>query len=214
MSHHSLPMTDNVKLLIAEDHPLVRLGMRNLFESCQSVNVVAEVADGLEVYSSCIHHQPDIVLLDLTLPGMHGIDVIYKIRQRWCDIKIVVITADAMEHRAGEALKAGANAYILKNSPQQLLLETVWSVMRGNTVVDPKLSVNILEVDPGERNVTLTSRERQVLKLIAEGRRNRDIAEDLTITVKTVETHRMNLMRKLDAHNAAELTHWVYRLGL
>ncbi|AGK47220.1 MULTISPECIES: two component system response regulator [Burkholderia] len=213
VTHTAIPA--EVRILIVEDHPVVRLGLKNLLDAAPPLKVVAEVEDGLEVYAACQRHAPHIVLLDLGLPGMSGIDVIHQLRRRWSDLGIVVMTADTAEHRASAALLAGANGYVLKNSSQQVLLETLWKVWRGHTALDPALNAAQLgtpSAAPAE--VALTPRERQVLKLIAEGCRNRDVAERLTITIKTVETHRLNLMRKLDAHNAADLTNWAHRLGL
>ncbi|KVX92758.1 two component system response regulator [Burkholderia ubonensis] len=204
-----------VRILVVEDHPVARLGMKNLIEATPPLKVVAEVEDGLDVYAACQHYSPHIVLLDLGLPGMNGIDVIRQLRRRWSDLGIVVMTADTAEHRASAALMAGANGYVLKNSSQQVLLETLWKVWHGQTALDPALNAaQIMAASASGVETTLTSRERQVLKLIAEGCRNRDVAERLTITIKTVETHRLNLMRKLDAHNAADLTNWAHRLGL
>ncbi|KWC36571.1 two component system response regulator [Burkholderia ubonensis] len=213
VTHTAIPT--EVRILIVEDHPIVRLGLKNLLDAAPPLMVVAEVEDGLEVYAACQRHMPHIVLLDLGLPGMSGIDVIHQLRRRWSDLSIVVMTADTAEHRASAALRAGANGYVLKNSSQQVLLETLWKVWRGHTALDPTLNAAQLAMPSTARaEVTLTPRERQVLKLIAEGCRNRDVAERLTITIKTVETHRLNLMRKLDAHNAADLTNWAHRLGL
>ncbi|KVK96219.1 two component system response regulator [Burkholderia ubonensis] len=213
VTHTAIPA--EIRILIVEDHPVVRLGLKNLLDAAPPLKIVAEVEDGLDVYAACQCHSPHIVLLDLGLPGMNGIDVIHQLRRRWANLGIVVMTADTAEHRASAALLAGANGYVLKNSSQQVLLETLWKVWRGHTALDPALNAAQISAPFGSSaELTLTLRERQVLKLIAEGRRNRDIAERLTITIKTVETHRLNLMRKLDAHNAADLTNWAHRLGL
>ncbi len=204
-----------VRVLIAEDHPVLRLGLKSLLDSTPPYRVVGEVDNGLQVYEFCQTLQPDVVLLDLGLPGMHGIDVIVKLRQRWKELGIVVITADSAEHRARHALDAGANGYVLKNSSQDILLKVLWKVQHGHTALDPALNeAQINQTSACSNQVTLTPRENQVLKLIAEGDRNRDIAEKLSIAIKTVETHRLHLMRKLDAHNAAELVNWANRLGI
>ncbi|KWN58206.1 two component system response regulator [Burkholderia ubonensis] len=203
-----------IRILVVEDHPILRLGLKNLLDSAPPLRVVAEVTDGLEVYAACQRFDPEIVLLDLGLPGMNGIDVIHQLRRRWSDLGILVITAETIEHRASAALAAGANGYVLKSSPKQTLLEAIWSVWRGQLAIDPALSVEHVTAADPDGATALTPRERQVLKLISEGCRNRDIAEKLTISIKTVESHRLNLMRKLDAHNAAELANWAHRLGL
>lgn len=203
------------RILVVDDHALLSDGIRNLLSTVPAYLVVGEVGDGLQVYSSCQQLQPDIVVLDLGLPGMDGIDVIRLLKRRWPTLIVTVITADAAEHRASAAMAAGAQAYVLKKSPRQTLLAALQMVLLGKTFLDPALNAGQVTGERGiEGPARLTMRERQVLKLIAEGRRNRDIAESLTITLKTVETHRLNLMRKLDAHNAVALADWACRLGL
>ncbi|WP_434634612.1 two component system response regulator [Chromobacterium sp. CV08] len=203
------------RVLLVEDHSLLSSGIKNLLSASPAYHVVGEISNGLEVYSACLQLKPDLVLLDLGLPGMDGIDVIRQLRQRWPELAIIVITADSAEHRARAALEAGALAYVLKKSPQQILLAALQITSQGRTFLDPSLDLEqITETRNVEGPTRLTMRESQVLKLIAQGMRNRDIAENLKITIKTVETHRLNLMRKLDAHNAVELTNWAIRLGI
>jgi two-component system secretion response regulator SsrB len=159
--------------------------------------------------------QPDIVLLDLGLPGMNGIEVISQLKRRWPALAVVVFTADGAEFRAREALDAGANGYVLKTGSKETLLAALATTVRGEKFLDPALERALIRAasDSSERSV-LTGRERQILQLVAEGARNRDIAEKLSISIKTVETHRLNLMRKLKAHKAVELANWAHRLGL
>lgn len=207
-----------VKVLIIEDHALVLDGIKRLLAEAPRFHVVAQVEDGLQAYHACQTCAPDLVLIDLGLPGMDGVDVIRQLKRRWPELKILVLTANATEHKAGEALAAGAMGYVLKKSTRQVLLAALQTVALGKRFIDPSLNENqlILASKEGKKtdSVTLTNRERQILKLIAEGGRNRDIAERLAISLKTVETHRLNLMRKLDAHNIAELVSWANRLGL
>lgn len=207
--------TSPLRVLIVEDHALLIDGIRNLLANQPRYVVVGVVSDGLAVYEACQRLTPDIVLLDLGLPGMDGIDVIHQLRRRWESLRIVVVTASSEEHRGREALAAGALAYVLKQSPQQTLLAALQHAAIGKRFVDPALKLETLEsAQSSGAETPLTLRERQILKLVAEGKRNRDIAELLSISLKTVETHRLNLMRKLDAHNAAELSNWARRLGL
>lgn len=213
----TLAFASALRVLIVEDHALLIDGIRNLLASQPRYEVVGTVSDGLAVYEACQRLAPDMVLLDLGLPGMDGIDVIHQLRRRWEALRIVVVTASAEEHRGRAALSAGALAYVLKQSPQQVLLAALQHAALGKSYIDPALKLETLDAAerapiPGDTPLTL--RERQVLKLVAEGRRNRDIAELLSISLKTVETHRLNLMRKLDAHNAAELSNWARRLGV
>ncbi|VWC63911.1 two-component response regulator [Burkholderia lata] len=145
---------------------------------------------------------------------MDGIDVIHQLRRRWEALRIVVVTASTEEHRSRAAVAAGALAYVLKQSPRHILLAALQHAALGKSYIDIALKVEALDTGGRARGETsLTLRERQVLKLVAEGRRNREVAELLSISLKTVETHRLNLMRKLDAHNAAELSNWARRLG-
>lgn len=207
--------TSPLRVLIVEDHALLIDGIRNLLANQPRYIVVGAVSDGLAVYEACQRLTPDMVLLDLGLPGMDGIDVIHQLRRRWESLRIVVVTASSEERRGREALAAGALAYVLKQSPQQTLLAALQHAAIGKRFVDPALKLETLEsAQSSGAETPLTLRERQILKLVAEGKRNRDIAELLSISLKTVETHRLNLMRKLDAHNAAELSNWARRLGL
>ncbi|AVO60250.1 two component system response regulator [Pseudomonas chlororaphis] len=203
------------RILIVEDHYLLIYGIKILLSAMPGYEVVGEIVDGLNVYAACQELKPDVVLLDLGLPGMDGIDVIRQLKRRRPELTIVVVTADASEHRARDALAAGALAYILKKSSQQVLLAGLQTAIAGQVFLDPALNLAHVTSAPnvgGQGN--LTTRERQILKLIAEGDRNRDISEKLSITIKTVETHRLNLMRKLDAHNIADLVNWACRLGI
>ncbi|MDL4454959.1 two component system response regulator [Klebsiella michiganensis] len=203
------------RIVLVEDHALLSAGIKHLLIHVPGYEIVGEVADGLQAYPTCLELQPDIVLLDLGLPGMDGIDVIYRLKQRWASLLVIVLTADNSEHRARTALGAGASGYILKKSPQQTLLAALKAVSAGQIYIDPDLNqTQIVESADELESVRLTMRERQVLKLIAEGQRNRDIAELLTINIKTVETHRLNLMRKLNVHNVAQLTNLAFRLGI
>ncbi len=203
------------RILIVEDHYLLIYGIKALLSRMLGYEVVGEIDDGLNVYAACQQLNPDIVLMDLNLPGMDGIDVIRQLKRRRPELIIVVITADASEHRARDALAAGACGYILKKSSQQTLLAGLQTALAGKVFLDPTLNQAHVTGAPNAASLgVLTMRERQILKLIAEGSRNRDISEKLTITIKTVETHRLNLMRKLDAHNIADLVNWACRLGI
>ncbi|APC09802.1 MULTISPECIES: two component system response regulator [Providencia] len=204
------------KVLLVEDHELLSAGIKHFLSYLPEYEVIGVVCNGLQVYETCQKLNPDLVILDLGLPGMDGIDVICRLKQRWHDLNIIVLTADRVEHRACSALNAGAMGYVLKNSSQQTLLSALQSVVFMNRVfIDPSLSeAQIFELTQTKEPVRLTTRERQILKLISEERRNRDIAEDLKITIKTVETHRLNLMRKLGTHSSVGLVKWAYRLGI
>jgi two-component system, LuxR family, secretion system response regulator SsrB len=207
-------MSKSHRLLIVDDHLLLRDGIKQALADEPSYRIVGEAEDGLGVYSACHALQPDIVVLDLGLPGMNGIEVIRQLKRRWPELIIVVLTADGTEFRAREALDAGASGYVLKAGSKDALLSALRITADGGTFLDPALDPTLVSAafDSGERAI-LTGRERQILQLVAEGARNRDIAEKLSISIKTVETHRLNLMRKLNAHKAVELANWAHRLG-
>ncbi|GLU33125.1 two component system response regulator [Trinickia caryophylli] len=204
------------RVLIVEDHALLREGIKAALRSNdRPYDIVGEVDDGLAVYSACILLRPDIVLLDLGLPGMNGLEVIYMLKRRWPQLIVVILTADVSESRARDSIAAGANAYVLKAGSGETLLRALHEAASGTCFIDPALDrTSVHRQAPGKAAGTLTTRERQVLQLIAQGERNRGIAEKLCISIKTVETHRLNLMRKLDVHSAVELTNWAHRLGL
>lgn len=177
--------------------------------------VVGESGDGLEVYAACQRLTPDIVVLDLGLPGMNGIELTRLLKRRWPQLVVVVLTAEGAEFRARDALQSGASAYVLKKSAARMLHDALEKACAGHVYIDPELDAQrVMAPADTPSAVALTMRERQVLQLIAEGARNKDIAAKLSISIKTVETHRMNLMRKLDAHKAVELVNWANRLGL
>lgn len=204
------------RVLLVEDHALLREGIKAALRSGEHrYEIAGEVDDGLAVYSACILLRPDIVLLDLGLPGMNGLEVVYMLKRRWPQLIVVILTADVSESRARDAIAAGANAYVLKAGSGDTLLRALREVLSGACFIDPALDhASVHRQAPGKAAGALTIRERQVLQLIAQGERNRGIADKLCISIKTVETHRLNLMRKLDVHSAVELTNWAHRLGL
>jgi len=203
------------RILVVDDHTLLREGIRQVLTQNPTFEVIGEADDGLQVYAACKRLAPDVVVLDLGLPGMNGIEVMRQLKRRWPELLIVVLTAEGSEFRAREALAAGASAYVLKKSAQRVLHDALAKACAGHIFIDPELDAAQVTAPAHTRSAaTLTTRERQVLQLIAEGARNKDIAAALHISIKTVETHRLNLMRKLDAHKAVELVIWANRLGL
>lgn len=210
------------RLLIVDNHAVFREGLRLLLKEDASIDIVGEADCGHSALAMCRSTRPDIVLTDLDLPSLDGIEAVRMIRRRWPEIHILVLTGTLSESRAAEAFNAGAHGYVLKRSRLINVLNALHAVRAGLPYVDSTLNtsqINALRHDsPKDESsrlpAALTSRERQILKLIAEGSRNRDIAERLTISQKTVETHRLNMMQKLDAHNVAELVQWACRLGL
>lgn len=209
-------MTD-YKILLVDDHELIINGIVNLLSPYPRFRVIANTDNGLAVYNACRIHEPDIVVLDLGLPGINGLDIIPQLHHRWPGMMILAYTAYTEEHMAIRTLEAGANGYVLKSSNQQVLLAALQTVAVNKRYIDPALNREAIQMALSMENHNhelLTPRERQVLKLIADGYTNRLIGEQLCISVKTVETHRLNIMRKLDVHKVTELLSCSRRLGL
>ncbi|WP_145573794.1 two component system response regulator [Yersinia mollaretii] len=206
------------KLLIVDDHELIINGIKNMLAAYPRYQIVGQAENGLDVYNLCRQTEPDIAIIDLGLPGMDGLDVIIQVLRRWPTMKILAFTARHEEHYASRTLSSGALGYVLKKSPQQILMAAIQTVAVGKRYIDPALNSELMSKMSSHGNKSnqpiLTPRERQILKLITEGACNRIIADRLSISQKTVETHRLNMMKKLDVHKVAELIHWSYRLGL
>lgn len=211
-------------VLIADDHAMVREGLRALLSDERDLKVVGEATDGNEAIRCVNQYQPAIVLMDLTMPHTNGPEAIRAIKRRHPDVKIVVLTVHKSEEFVRSTLDSGADAYVLKDDTRFELISAIRQVQRGKTYISPGISSMIITgfLDRSEKTETrtrpswenLTSRERQTLKLIAEGYKNRDIAEFLTVSLKTVEKHRSNLMKKLDLHSASAITAYAIKNGL
>ena len=210
------------RILIVEDHRILREGLRSLLASNPDLEVAGEAADGLEAVRAVETCGPELVLIDLAMPRMDGLDAIREIKSKSPDVKVLVLTVNKAEEYVLAALKAGANGYLLKDATYAELKLGIEYVLAGKTYLSPEVSERMVTsymegTDPEKASSsldTLTQRERQVLKLVAEGYPNRRIADYLCISVKTVEKHRSNLMKKLDLHNASELTSFALEKGL
>jgi DNA-binding NarL/FixJ family response regulator len=210
------------RILIVEDHRILREGLRSLLSSNPDLEVAGEAADGLEAVRAVETCAPELVLIDLAMPRMDGLDAIREIKNKSPDVKVLVLTVNKAEEYVLAALKAGANGYLLKDATYAELKLGIEYVLSGKTYLSPEVSARMVTsyiegAAPEKANSsldTLTQRERQVLKLVAEGYPNRRIADYLCISVKTVEKHRSNLMKKLDLHNASELTSFALEKGL
>ncbi len=209
-------------MVIAEDYTILREGLRALISSDPDLEVVAEAGDGLEAINVVRKLKPDLILMDLSMPKMDGMDAIREIRKRIPETKIVVLTIHKTEEHAFAALKAGADGYVLKDATHAELIMALKNVLGGKRYLSPAISEKVLQGYLDETKTikhqpswgTLTPRELEILKLIGEGYRNRQIAEDLGISVKTVEKHRANLMEKLAVHNAQAITALAIEKGL
>ena len=210
------------RLLIVDQHSIVREGMKAILRCHTRIEIIGEAGDGYSALELCRTMEPDIIIMGLNLPALNGLELISLVCRRFTRVRILVLSGEISEQRAAAAFDQGAHGYVLKQSSIDKVKEALLAVQRGRTYIDPYLSVDEIfalrqQTGPGRREDAhnqLTARERQVLKLIAEGGRNREIAERLHVSKKTVESHRSNLMQKLQAHNAAELSQWARRLGL
>jgi two-component system response regulator NreC len=208
--------------MIADDHPLVRSGLRFLLEREGEFQVVAEAADGYEAIDLAVLHKPDVILLDVGMPRLNGPDAALGISQKLPTARIVMVSMHSDEAYVLRALKAGARGYLLKASPEADVLAAVRAVAAGNAYFSPSITKLLVEeyvVEVRRRGVEdsydlLSLREKEILQILATGKTNREIADLLHISVSTVETHRNNIFQKLHLHNLAELILYAVRKGL
>ncbi|SPF46704.1 Oxygen regulatory protein NreC [Syntrophobacter sp. SbD1] len=215
-------MPERKKIVIAEDHTILREGLRMLLSANPDIEVVGEARDGLEAIRSVDSLKPDLILMDLSMPRMNGVGAIQEIKKQSPSTKILVLTVHKTEEHILTALKTGADGYILKDATHSELMLAIDNIFSGKSYLSPGISEKVIEgYLEGRKSVksstswdTLTQREREILKMIAEGYRNKDIADYLCISAKTVEKHRANLMKKLDLHSASSLTAFAMEKGL
>ncbi|MEE9496102.1 MAG: response regulator transcription factor [Desulfobacterales bacterium] len=215
-------MKAKVRIVLAEDHTILREGLRALLTADPNFEIIGEAADGREAVRFVEKQIPDLILMDLSMPRMTGMDAIREIKKRYPQTKIIALTVHKTEEYLWTTLQAGADGYVLKDATHDELVMAIQSVLKGKTYLSPGVSGKVIEgyLEGKESQMPhstlglLSQREREVLKLIAEGYKNKEIATDLCISLKTVEKHRANLMKKLDLHNAAALTAYAIGQGL
>ncbi len=215
-------MEAQCRIVIVDDHAIFRAGIKALLDSEPDIEIVGEAEDGLSAVQAVNALKPNIIISDLSMPRTSGTEGIRQIRKRFADIGIVVLTVHRAEEYIRAALFAGADAYVLKDDSELELLTAIHEVLSKKIYLSPSICGNIVAGFLGDRNENarapswdcLSPREQQVLKLIAEGHRNKDIAEYLSISPKTVEKHRGNLMRKLDLHDVSSLTIYAINNGV
>jgi DNA-binding NarL/FixJ family response regulator len=209
-----------VRVLLADDHALVRAGIRALLQNLDGVAVVAETGNGAEVLEFARAHRPDVVLLDISMPGLGGLEVSAQLRDALPEVRVVMLSMHANEEYVLQALRAGAAGYMLKDSATAELELALKAVMQGETYLSPPISKQVVEGYVqrvgAEQSASdnLTPRQRQVLQLIAEGHSTKQIAHRLNLSVKTVETHRAQLMERLQIREIAGLVKYAIRHGL
>ena len=209
-----------LRLIVADDHRLVRAGFCSLLAGNPSIEIVAEAGDGREVLDQVQRHRPDVVLMDIGMPNLNGIDALIRIRDEFPDTKILIVSMYSDEEYIVRALRAGASGYVLKDAAFEELELAVKSVAAGGTFLGPSISREVINHYLSGRGKTenlleqLTSRQREILQLIAEGKSIKEIAHDLEISVKTVETHRTHLMERMQIYDVAGLVREAIRSGL
>jgi len=211
---------NRIRVLLAEDHTIVRKGLRSLLDDETEIEVVGEAEDGQQAIELVQRVQPDVVLMDITMPVLNGLEATRQIKKLFPQVKVVVLTVHSTEEYIFQILRAGASGYVVKQAAVSELVQAIQTVHRGDSFLSPSISRQVVE-EYGRRAEAiedkydrLTNREREVLQLIAEGRANREIAQLLHVTVKTVEAHRAHLMDKLGLRSTAELTRYALRKGM
>ncbi len=212
----------SIHIVVADDHTLIRQGIVGLLNAQVDMEVIAQVGTGQEAVQAALSLAPDVLLMDLSMPGLNGIDATREIKQQATGVRVLVLTIHDREDYLFQALRAGAAGYILKGADIQELLSAIRTVYRGNVYLYPTVTKKLLadylgRVDNGqdrERYDGLTEREREVLRLIAQGMTSAEIARLLFLSPHTVQTHREHIMEKLDLHRKAELIKYAIRKGL
>jgi DNA-binding NarL/FixJ family response regulator len=209
-----------IRILLADDHTLVRAGIRSLIQALPGIQVVAEAGDGREALSLIETHQPDVALLDIAMPGLNGLEVAAQVADNFPFVRVMILSMHATEEYVLRALRAGAVGYLLKDADTAELELAINAVTRGETYLSPAVSKHVTEYvrRVGEEAHStlerLTPRQREVLQLVAEGHTTQEIARIMNVSSKTVETHRTQLMERLDIHDIAGLVRYAVREGL
>jgi DNA-binding NarL/FixJ family response regulator len=210
----------SLRVLLADDHALVRAGIRTLLEQMTGVEVAGEAGDGHEALSMVADLRPDVLLLDIGLPGLNGLEVAGRVTREHPEVRVIILSMHATEEHVSQALRAGAAGYLLKESSVPELELALRAVTQGKTYLSPSISKTLVDDYVRRVNtdsapaVSLTPRQREILQLIAEGHSTKEMAFRLNVSVKTVETHRAQLMDRLNIRDVAGLVRYAIRTGL
>jgi len=203
---------NKIRIILADDHTILREGIRSLLEDEPDMVVIGEAEEGQTAVRLALQLEPDVVILDIAMPLLNGLEATRQIKHHKPDIKVLILTMHENEEYIRQLLAAGAQGYILKDTAARELIGAIRSVQRGESVLSPAVTRLVIEdylrwgdLQPEQNSDGLSAREREVLQLIAEGYTNKQIAEILTISIKTVQAHRTSLMQKLDLHDRGEL---------
>lgn len=209
-----------IRILIVDDHGVLRAGLRALLSAEPDLEVVGEIADGQQVFHLAGELHPDVVLLDISMPGLSGIEITRRLKESRPEMRVLILTFHEDESLLQEAIRAGAAGYIVKRAAESELIDAIRAVWRGDLYVHPIMTRALLKdlspapISPQTPGESLTPREIEVLRLIAQGYTNRQTAEALSISVRTVESHRGNLMDKLNLHSRVGLVRYAKEHGL
>ncbi len=209
-----------IRVLLADDHDLVRAGLRALLQNCAGLEVIGEAGDGREALRLLEDHRPDVVLMDILMPGLNGLEATARIAEDFPEVRVIILSMNEAEEFVLQALRAGAAGYLLKNARTAELEQALRTVAQGQTYLSPSISARVL--DDYERRLEgtthsldrLTRRQREVLQLVAEGHSTKEIAKHLHISPRTVEMFRAQIMDVLDIHDVAGLTRYAIRMGM
>jgi DNA-binding NarL/FixJ family response regulator len=207
-------------IVVADDHKIVREGLVRLLEEREDFTVIGEASDGEEAVQMVLERQPDVVIMDIWMPRLGGIDATRRIGKKGSNAKILVLSMHESRSYVEEVLRAGASGYIVKNAAPADLLQAIDAVCAGASYLSPSITQQVVDAiaRPGDSSPTgvsaLTDREREVLQLIAEGLSSKEIASMLGVSLKTIDSHRSNLMEKLDIHKVSGLVRFAIRVGL
>jgi two-component system nitrate/nitrite response regulator NarL len=212
-------MKPKIRILVADDHPVVRKGLQSCLEKQESLKLVGEASDGDEALEKILALKPDVVLLDISMPRRDGLTVTAALRKSAPQVKVLILSMHSNKEYLFRIIQAGAHGYVSKGASPDQLLHAIQSVHQGETFFSPEVAqaaLNQLVNNGGKKEpfAQLTTREREVLILIAQGRSNKEIASQLGIGVRTIETHRERIMRRLDIHSVAGLTKFAIANGL
>ncbi len=213
---------NKIKVFLADDHLILREGIRSLLQKVQDIEVVGEAGDGVEAVAKVGQLLPDVVLMDITMPRMSGLEATRQIKQKYPQLKVLILTIHETSQYLSGMLKVGASGYVVKTAATSELISAIRAVHRGDVYLYPSITRMLVEdylqrVKGGEEKTSyegLTSREREILMYIAEDKKNKEIADLLGISVRTVQAHRTNLMDKLGAHDRTELVKYAISKGM
>ncbi|MFG6147189.1 response regulator [Halobacillus sp. B23F22_1] len=207
-----------ITVLFADDHEMVRIGVSAYLSSQKDINVIAEANDGTDAVDLALKHRPDIILMDLVMKEMDGIEATKKIIEQWADAKIIIVTSFLDDEKVYPALEAGATSYMLKTSKAEEIAKAIRETYAGQSILEPEVTGKIMNKMRTSKHTPLhdqlTTREKEILMLMSEGKTNQEISEELFIALKTVKVHVSNILGKLDVHDRTQAVIYAFKHNL